>query len=69
MNNAVDLRKIDPDLKYPLDQVAEFLNLSYGSILKLKKNGSFEGITRIGRRYYLPGWAILKFVQTGSTNK
>ncbi len=33
---AIDLRKIDPELNYPLKQIAQFLEISYGTVLKLR---------------------------------
>jgi hypothetical protein len=65
MSSPIDPRKIDPALNYSLEQVADFLNLSYGSVLKLKKNGSFQNIKRIGRRFYVPGKSILDYIQKG----
>lgn len=67
MSNSIDLRKIDPEINYTLEQTAEFLNLSYSSVLKLKKNNAFNNIKQVGRRYYIPGKAILTYVQKGST--
>lgn len=66
MGNPIDLRKIDPDVNYTLEQASEFLNLSYSSILKLKKINSFNDVKQIGRRFYIPGKAILMYVQKGS---
>ncbi len=60
---TIDLRKIDQDLDYTLEQVAGFLNLSYVTILKLKKGGEFRGIKKIGRRFYVSGKSILSYVK------
>jgi len=61
---AIDLRKIDPELSYPLKQVAEFLDLSYGTILKLKSEAKLKPI-KIGKKYYIHGKDILGYVQRG----
>lgn len=61
---AIDLRKIDPDLNYPLRQVADFLDVSYGTILKLKNDASLKYI-KIGKRYYIQGKEILSYVRKG----
>ena len=61
---AIDLRKIDPDLNYPLRQVAEFLDVSYGTILKLKNETRLKYI-KIGKRYYIQGKEILSYIQRG----
>ena len=58
---AIDTRKIDPDLRYPLKQVAQFLEVSYGTILKLKNDPRLKPI-RIGKRYYIEGKNILSFI-------
>ncbi len=63
---SIDLRKIDPGVDYTLEQVAGFLNLSYVTVLKLKKGGEFKGVKKIGRRYYISGKAIFDYVQKGS---
>ncbi len=61
---AIDLRKIDPNLSYPLRQVAEFLNVSYGTVLKLKNDANFRPI-KVGKRYYIQGRDILAYVRKG----
>ncbi len=61
---AIDLRKIDPELSYPLKQVAQFLEISYGTILKLKGDGKLKSI-RIGKRYYVKGADILAYIEKG----
>jgi len=61
---AIDLRKIDPELNYPLKQVAQFLEISYGTILKLKGDGRLKSI-RIGKRYYVKGVDILAYIERG----
>lgn len=58
---AIDLRKIDPHLSYPLRQVAEFLNVSYGTILRLKNDDKLRPI-KIGKRYYIQGKEILQYI-------
>lgn len=62
MFKSIDLRKVDPEVNYTLDQVRDFLNLSYSSILKLKKNRALGELKRIGRQYYVTGQAILDYV-------
>jgi hypothetical protein len=49
---AIDLRKIDPELSYPLKQIAQFLEISYGTILKLRKDAKLQStcITNFGLR-------------------
>ncbi|MBW2615487.1 MAG: helix-turn-helix domain-containing protein [Deltaproteobacteria bacterium] len=61
---AIDLRKIDPELSYPLKQVAQFLEISYGTILKLRKNAKLKSI-KIGKRYYVQGKEILFYINNG----
>jgi excisionase family DNA binding protein len=61
---AIDLRKIDPDLSYPLRQVAEFLDVSYGTVLRLKNDSRLRPI-KIGRRYYIQGKKILEYIRKG----
>jgi len=61
---AIDLRKIHPELNYPLKQVTEFLEVSYGTVLKLKKEEKLKAI-RIGKKYYIQGKDILSYVQDG----
>lgn len=63
MSKQVDFRKIDPEVNYTLEQASEFLNLSYTSILKLKKQGTFDDIKKIGRRFYISGQSILDYVK------
>ncbi len=61
---AIDLRKIDPDLSYPLRQVAEFLDVSYGTVLRLKNDTRLRPI-KIGKRYYIQGKKILEYIRKG----
>ena len=61
---AIDLRKIDPELNYPLKQVAQFLEVSYGTILNLRKNAKLKSI-RIGKKYYIQGKEILSYIDNG----
>jgi helix-turn-helix protein len=58
---AIDLRKIDPELNYPLKQIAQFLEMSYGTILKLRKDARLKSI-RIGKKYYIQGKDILSYI-------
>jgi hypothetical protein len=58
---AIDLRKIDPELNYPLKQIAQFLEISYGTILKLRKDAKLKSI-RIGNKYYVQGKDILSYI-------
>jgi len=59
---AIDLRKIDPNLSYPLRQVAEFLNISYGTVLKLKNDANLRPI-KVGKKYYIQGKDILDYIR------
>ena len=68
MAKQIDLRAVDPGVNYTLGQVAEFLNLSYGSVLKLKKNGYLK-VIKIGKRFYVSGKAILDYIQDSSNNE
>ncbi len=61
---AIDLRKIDPELSYPLKQVAQLLEVSYGTVLKLKKQEKLKSL-RIGRKYYIQGREILDYITQG----
>ena len=61
---AIDLRKIDPELNYPLKQIAQFLEMSYGTILKLRKEANLKSI-RIGKKYYIQGKEILSYIDKG----
>jgi len=61
---AIDLRKIDPELNYPLKQIAQFLEMSHGTILKLRKDARLKSI-RIGKRYYIQGKEILSYIDNG----
>lgn len=61
---AIDLRKIDPELNYPLKQIAQFLEISYGTILKLRKDSGLKSI-RIGKKYYIQGKDILSYIDNG----
>jgi hypothetical protein len=61
---AIDLRKIDPELNYPLKQIAQFLEMSYGTILKLRKDARLKSI-RIGKKYYIQGKDILSYIDNG----
>ena len=58
---AIDPRKIDPELSYPLKQVAQFLEISYGTILKLRKDAKLKSM-KIGKRYYVQGKEILSYI-------
>ncbi|MCD4717274.1 MAG: helix-turn-helix domain-containing protein [Desulfobacterales bacterium] len=61
---AIDLRKIDPELNYSLKQIAQFLEISYGTILKLRKGAKLKSI-RIGKKYYVQGKDILSYIHNG----
>ncbi len=41
---AIDPKKIDPGLNYPLKQVAQFLEISYGTMLKLRKQARLKSM-------------------------
>ncbi len=64
MSNAIDLREIDPEKLYTLDQTADFLRLSYGTVLKIKKNNELPH-NKVGKRVYVKGADIVEYVQTG----
>ena len=59
----IDVRKIDPNLDYPLKQVAQFLEISYGTTLKLRKEGKLKS-SRVGKKYYVRGKDILEYIVT-----
>jgi excisionase family DNA binding protein len=61
---AIDPNKIDPGLNYPLKQVAQFLEISYGTMLKLKKEARLKS-TRVGKRYYIKGKDVLEYIEHG----
>ena len=61
----IDLKKIDPDLAYPLKEVAQLLDISYGTVLKLRKEAKL-GTTRIGRKFYVTGKELLEYIQSGA---
>ncbi|MCP4683615.1 MAG: helix-turn-helix domain-containing protein [Desulfobacterales bacterium] len=58
---AIDLRKIEPELNYPLKEVARFLEISYGTILNLRKSAKLKSI-QVGKKYYIQGKDILRYV-------
>jgi hypothetical protein len=64
MSNAIDLREIDPEKLYTLNQMAEFIRSSYGTVLKIKKNSELPH-TKLGKRVYVKGMDIIKYVQDG----
>ncbi|MFZ0944606.1 MAG: helix-turn-helix domain-containing protein [Syntrophobacteraceae bacterium] len=61
---AIDPKKIDPALNYPLNQVAQFLEISYGTMLKLRKEAKLKSI-RIGMKYYIKGKDVLDYIEHG----
>jgi excisionase family DNA binding protein len=61
---AIDLRKIDPELNYPLKQVAQLLEVSYGTVLKLRKQEKLRSM-KIGRKFYVQGREILRYINNG----
>jgi excisionase family DNA binding protein len=61
---AIDLRKIDPELNYPLKQVAQLLEVSYGTVLKLRKQEKLRSM-KIGKKFYVQGREILKYINNG----
>ncbi len=60
----INLRKIDPDLVYPLKEVAQILGLSYGTVLRLKKDGKLKWL-KIGGKYYVGGKYVLEYIGKG----
>ncbi len=65
---AIDLKKIDPDLVYPLKEVAQILQVSYGTILKLRKEERIRSI-KIGGKYYIRGHDVLKYIHRGESGQ
>jgi hypothetical protein len=59
---AIDLRSIDPDLNYPLKQVAQFLEVSYGTIIKLRRDAPLKSI-KVGKKYYVEGRSVLAYIK------
>jgi excisionase family DNA binding protein len=59
---AIDLRNIDPELSYSFKEVAAFLNVSYGTVLKLKSDPKLD-LIRIGKKYYIRGKDILGYIK------
>ncbi len=63
-DSTIDPRKIDPENLYSLHQVADFLNISYGTVLKLKTNDAFgNGLSNVGKKFYVSGRAILDYIK------
>jgi hypothetical protein len=60
----IDMRKIDPELKYSLKDVAIHLELSYGTILKLKKEKKLRYF-KLGKQYFVQGKDIISYVEKG----
>lgn len=56
------LKDIDPETRYTLREVAEMLDLSYQTVLKLRQEDTIKATRLGGRRYYVLGEDILKFV-------
>ncbi len=61
---AIDPKKIDPGLNYPLKQVAQFLEISYGTMLKLRKQAKLKSM-RMGMKYYIKGKDVLDYIEHG----
>jgi len=60
---SLDLSKIDPKSLYTLSQIGDLLNLSYATVLKLKKNSAFGELEPIdGKKFLVQGQAILDYV-------
>lgn len=63
---AIDLRSINPDFAYPLKEVAQILGISYGTVLKLKKEAKVKWI-KIGGKYYVQGSYLLEYINQYSS--
>lgn len=61
----LDLRQIDPELEYPLNEVAGVLDLSYGTILNKRKKGEIKA-KKIGKKYFVKGADILAYANGGN---
>jgi len=61
---AIDPKKIDPALNYPLKEVAQFLEISYGTMLKLRKEAKLKSM-RMGMKYYIKGKDVLDYIEHG----
>ena len=64
----IDFRNIDPDLSYSLKEVAQLLELAYGTVLKLRKDKKLK-YTKIGKKYYIKGQDILSYVFRNTPSK
>lgn len=62
---AIDTRKIETNVSYTLKDVAELLEISYPTVLKLKKEGKFK-YSRVGKRFYVSGEELLKYITSDS---
>lgn len=60
----IDTRNVDPELKYSLKDVAIHLGLSYGTVLKLKKEKVMPCF-KIGKQFFIQGRDILSYVEKG----
>jgi excisionase family DNA binding protein len=60
----IDIRKIDPDLIYALKEAAQMLGISYGTVLKLKKDARLNWL-KIGGKYYVKGKDLLEYIGKG----
>jgi excisionase family DNA binding protein len=49
---------------YPLKEVAQILGLSYGTVLKLKKDDKLRWV-KIGGKYYVHGRDVLEYIEKG----
>ncbi len=61
---AIDLRKIDPELIYSLKEAAQMLGLSYGTVLKLKKDSRLKWL-KMGGNYFVQGKDLLEYIGKG----
>ena len=57
----INFRNIDPDLSYSLKEVAQLLELAYGTVLKLRKDKKLKYI-KIGKKYYIKGQDLLSHI-------
>ena len=61
---AIDPKKIDSGLNYPLKQVAQFLEISCGTVLKLRTEPRLKSM-RMGMKYYIKGKDVLDYIEHG----
>jgi excisionase family DNA binding protein len=58
---VIDIRKIEPSLMYSLKEASQLLGLSYGTVLKMKKEGRLK-CRKIGGKYFVQGRDLLEYI-------